>query len=159
VADETKYVHPWRALWGGLLIGTSGAKAPASVQPYVGAEAPTSEIQHKTLFKSSKIPQTRQKSPSIANGAINIQEGRASARPYTNLPCGALAPEVRNAQPNSILLLFDLLELNAEHIELVGVHIRWCFGHQILRLGGLRECDYLADRLLAREQRHDAIDP
>ena len=46
----------------------------------------------------------------------------------------------------------------AEQIELVGIYVRRRFGHQVLRLRGLREGDDFADRLLAREQRHNAVE-
>src|SRR5579863_2480626 len=59
---------------------------------------------------------------------------------------------------NSTLLFFDWLQLNSEQIKLIRVYIRRSVGHQVLRLGRLREGDHFADRLLASEQRYDAID-
>src|ERR1700676_4032510 len=74
----------------------------------------------------------------------------------TNRPRGSWQGRA-SARPHCILLLFDYLQLNPQQVQLVGIHIRRRFSHQILGLRGFWEGDHFANRLLAREQRDDAV--
>src|SRR5579863_5378272 len=56
-------------------------------------------------------------------------------------------------------LFLQILDRYPQFIKLVGAHFRRRIRHQILRRGRLRERDYLANRLLSREQHDDSVDP